>query len=80
MKKTPKPGDMNQRMYAVVQQAAGLSDEPEKDAAAVERGRLGGQARAKALPAERRTEIAKKAVAAKPKLRAATLSVKGKKK
>jgi hypothetical protein len=46
---------MNQRMWAVAQQAAGLDDSPVKDQKAVERGRLGGIARAKALtPAQRR--------------------------
>lgn len=61
MKQSPKPGDMNQRMWAVVQQAAGLDETPVKDPAAVERGRLGGQARAKSLSAARRLEIAQQA-------------------
>jgi hypothetical protein len=59
MKQSPKPGDMNQRMWAVAQQAAGLDDSPVKDQKAVERGRLGGIARAKALTPEKRTAIAK---------------------
>jgi len=50
---------MNQRMWAVAQQAAGLDDSPVKDQKAVERGRLGGIARAKALTPEKRTAIAK---------------------
>jgi hypothetical protein len=58
-KQSPKPGDMNQRMWAVAQQAAGLDDSPVKDQKAVERGRLGGIARAKALSAEKRVAIAK---------------------
>jgi hypothetical protein len=62
MKRSPKPGDMNQRMYAVAQEAAGLT-EPKatraKDPKAVERGRLGGQARAKALTTEERATIAR---------------------
>ena len=66
MKRSPKPGDMNQRMYAVVQQAAGLDDSPVKDPKAVERGRLGGLARAKALPPERRKAIGRQARAARP--------------
>ena len=64
MKRSPKPGDINQRMYAVVQEAAGLSDEPqapEKDPAAVARGRLGGQARARNLDPEKRRRIAEHA-------------------
>ena len=61
MKRSPKPGDMNQRMYAVVQQAAGLTDEPVKDEQAVARGRLGGRARAKGLTVEQRVAAAKRA-------------------
>jgi hypothetical protein len=64
-KQSPKPGDMNQRMWAVAQQAAGLDDSPVKDQKAVERGRLGGVARAKALSAERRVKIAKAARASR---------------
>lgn len=60
-KQSAKRGDLNQRMYAVARQAAGLDDSPIKDQKAVERGRLGGIARAKALPAEKRVEIAKAA-------------------
>lgn len=81
MKQSPKPGDMNQRMYAVVQQAAGLDKTPVKDPKAVERGHMGGIARAKALTPERRVQIASRAVAAKqktPKLRSATIVVKSK--
>jgi hypothetical protein len=65
MKQSPKPGDMNQRMYAVVQQAAGLTDEPVKDEQAIARGRLGGKARASALSVEQRVALAKKARAAR---------------
>jgi|GEM_PF-1803940 hypothetical protein len=88
MKQSPKPGDMNQRMYAVVQEAAGLTSARQKDPKAVERGRLGGQARAKALEPAKRVEIAKAARASRrpywvsqetleaprPKARAATAS------
>ena len=65
MKQSPKPGDMNQRMYAVVQQAAGLDQSPVKDPKAVERGRLGGIARAKKLGPIKRAEIARAARAAR---------------
>jgi hypothetical protein len=61
MKRSPKPGDMNQRMYAVVQEAAGLTQAPTKDPKAVERGRAGGLARAAALTPEQRQETAKRA-------------------
>ena len=60
-KQSPKPGDMNQRMWAVAQQAAGLDDSPVKDQKAVEHGRLGGIPRAKALPPAKRVEIGKAA-------------------
>jgi hypothetical protein len=70
-KQSAKPGDMNQRMWAVAQQAAGLDDSPVKDQKAVERGRLGGIARAKALSPERRVKIAKAARATRG-LRAAS--------
>ena len=61
MKRSPKPGDMNQRMYAVMQEAAGLTKAPVKDPRAVERRRLGGQARARSLTVQQRVEAAKKA-------------------
>ncbi len=68
MKRSPKPGDMNQRMYAVVQEAAGLT-EPKatkaKDPKAVERGRMGGAARAAALTPEQRVAYAQRARAAR---------------
>lgn len=64
--------DLNQLAKAIVDQATGEAPEenqapeqPEKNAAAVELGRLGGlkggAARARNLSAERRSEIAKKA-------------------
>jgi len=59
-------------MYAVVQQAAGLAEDDEKDELAVARGRLGGIARAKALTPERRTEVAKRARAARTAREAVT--------
>jgi hypothetical protein len=52
-------------MHAVVQHAAGLVEVPEKDPKAVERGRLGGKARAAKLTPEQRTEAAKVARAAR---------------
>lgn len=65
MKRSPKPGDMNERMHAVVQEATGRAKAPAKDPKAVERGRLGGHARAKALTPEQRTEAARVARAAR---------------
>jgi len=65
MKKSPKPGDMNQRMHAVMAQATGLAKAPQKDPKAVERGRLGGQARAKALTPAQRKKAAVVAVGAR---------------
>lgn len=52
MKQSREAGDMNQHMHAAVQEAAGPSDEPqapEKDPAAVQRGRGRGESRAPAL-------------------------------
>ena len=68
MKKSPKPTDMNSRMFAVVQEAAGLTESPqvsEKDPEAVKRGRMGGQARAKGMNAAQRVAAAKTARAAR---------------
>lgn len=70
MKKSPKPTDMNRRMFAVVQEAAGLSESPqvpEKDLAAVIRGRMGGQAAAKKMTSAERLARVKKARASRPK-------------
>ncbi|MCP4614723.1 MAG: hypothetical protein GY845_39080 [Planctomycetes bacterium] len=70
-KKDPK--DINVLAASIVEQATGeetltspeSSDKPQKNAAAVELGRLGGKkggpARAKKLTAEQRSEIARKA-------------------
>jgi hypothetical protein len=73
MAKTPKrPRDTNQLAKFIVDLATGEESEPKpmdtgKDPAAVALGRKGGlkggTARAKSLPAKRRTEIAKKAAA-----------------
>jgi hypothetical protein len=65
--------DLNQLAKSIVDQATGeepkQSQEPEKNPAAVALGRLGGlkggAARAKKLTAEERSEIAKKAAAAR---------------
>lgn len=65
--------DLNQLAKSIVDQAtdeeAKKSEEPEKNRAAVELGRLGGikggAARAKKLTAEERSEIAKKAAKAR---------------
>lgn len=74
--KEPKklPRDPNQRAKSIVDIATGEAEEPtepvkEKDPAAVSLGRRGGlkggRARAKKLTAEQRSEIAKKAAAAR---------------
>lgn len=70
-KRTNPRKDVNERAFDIVQQATG-EDEPEqsdKNQAAVELGRLGGskggQARAKKLTSEERSEIAKKAAEAR---------------
>jgi hypothetical protein len=72
-KRSSKPTDLNSRAAAIVAQAT--SGEPDtdpyegKNPAAVELGRLGGRkggkARAAKLTAEQRSEIAKKAAAAR---------------
>ena len=70
-----KRKDVNELAFSIVQQATRQKpkEHQEKDPAAVGRGRLGGIARAKALSATKRQEIARKAVAAKqPLVRAAT--------
>ena len=66
------PRDVNQRAKATLDLLTGDAQpapEPVKDAIAVERGRLGGvkggKARADALTPERRSEIARKAAAAR---------------
>lgn len=74
MPKTPKghkrPADVISNAVRVMQIATGEAGESEttedgKSKAAVMLGRLGGQARAKALTARRRTEIARKAARAR---------------
>ena len=73
MKKRPMPRDPNQRAYETTRIALGESDEPEtapaKDPERVERGKKGGakggKLRAERLSPERRSEIAKKAAAAR---------------
>lgn len=66
------PEDVNEIAFRVISEAIGdtpPSVEPEKNAAAVALGRLGGikggKARAAKLTPEQRTEIAKKAAAAR---------------
>lgn len=57
--RNPRKGDAAQRAWAVVQEATGQAERaPEKDPAAVARGRAGGLARAEKLTPERRREIA----------------------
>jgi hypothetical protein len=67
MAKHPKrPRDPNQLGKLIVDLSVGEAEEivsaaPPKNEAAAEMGRKGGPARAKALTAQRRTEIARKA-------------------
>ena len=61
-----RPADVIGAAVKVMKIATGeisedIDDEPEKNAAAAELGRLGGKARAKALSPEKRSAIAKKA-------------------
>ena len=74
MPKGPKgekrPGDVIGAAVKVMKIATGeveedTEDKSGKSAAAVELGRLGGQARAKKLSKKRRTEIARKAAASR---------------
>ena len=57
--------DLNETAFNIVAQATGQAAKPEKNPAAVALGRLGGlkggNARAKSLSAEKRSEIARKA-------------------
>ncbi len=59
------PADTNLRAKRIVDFATGenpdLDPDPIKNKAAVELGKLGGEARAKKLTPKKRTEIAKKA-------------------
>ncbi len=71
-KKSTKSRDVNQMAKNIIAQITGEAPRetpPVKNAAAVELGRLGGmkggKARAKALSAKKRKEIAKKAAAAR---------------
>jgi len=76
-RKHPKrPRDFSQAGKFVVDVATGQVEDREptpeeqgKDAAAVAMGRKGGTARAKAMTAEKRTEIARKAAASRWKKR-----------
>ena len=61
-----RPADVIGNAVRVMQIATGEREEeleaaPPKDAVAVESGRRGGRKRAEVVPAERRTEIARKA-------------------
>ncbi len=73
-KKIKQPTDINQRAKSIVDLATGESEDTEnapveKNAAAVALGRLGGlkggKARAESLSPKKRSEIAKKAAAAR---------------
>ena len=71
MTKPKRPRDVNQLAKLVLDIATGEEPDamPEEDApkllAAVKRGRKGGKARSKALTAEERSEIARKAAEAR---------------
>jgi hypothetical protein len=73
MTKPKRPRDLNELARAIVDEATGEAppepERPAKDPAAVELGRKGGlkggKARAAKLSAKRRSEIAKKAAAAR---------------
>jgi hypothetical protein len=76
IRKNPGPKDLNQLAKSIVDQAIGDAPPPEeppvdstKNPAAVALGRLGGmkggKARAASLSAKKRSEIAKKAAAAR---------------
>jgi hypothetical protein len=66
MKKMRKKGDSAQRAWAVVQEATnGEEPTPLTDQRIVEGASKGGKARASRLTAEQRSEIAKKAAAAR---------------
>jgi hypothetical protein len=66
---THRPADLNRLAASIVGEAVGDTPPSEKNPAAVELGRkgglVGGKARAKKLTPERRSEIAKKAAAAR---------------
>jgi hypothetical protein len=68
-KRSSKPHDVNALAASIVAEATGEAVDDGKNPAAVALGRLGGQkggkARAKSLTPERRSEIAKKAAAAR---------------
>jgi len=74
-KRPARPRDANQLAYQIVQESIGEAprtpapDAASKNPAAVELGRLGGlkggKARAESMTPERRSEIAKKAAAAR---------------
>lgn len=58
-KRAAKPVDINQRAAAVVAHATGTGEQPkEKNAAAVELGKLGGQARAAQFKTKRQRQEA----------------------
>ena len=60
-----KASDVNTRATDVVAQATGQTRNRKKDPAAVARGRLGGQARARNTPPEVRSNDAREAVNAR---------------
>jgi hypothetical protein len=64
-KRTRMPTDLNQRAKAIVDLATSDEELPEKDEARAAGGRKGGQGRAEKLTPEERSEIARKAAAAR---------------
>ncbi|MEO1235522.1 MAG: histone H1 [Planctomycetota bacterium] len=66
-KKPKRPADMNQRAKMIVDLATGQADEGDPEAAKPGQagGAKGGPARAEKLTADERSEIAKKAAAAR---------------
>lgn len=67
-KKSRKPADANRRAWEIVREATGEVP-PTEESSAARRGRLGGvkggRARASSLTPEQRSDIAKKAAAAR---------------
>jgi hypothetical protein len=66
VKKSARKGDSAQRAFQVVQQATGdFEPTPATDPRVIEGAKKGGATRASKLSAKKRTEIAKKAAAAR---------------
>jgi len=65
MKQSPKPGDTNQRMYAVGTTSGWVERRASDRRTSLAMGRLGGKARANCMSVEQRIALAKKARAAR---------------